>query len=194
MGLDDPAAQDPALTGSKAAALATPTARGRRVLPGAVLTTGFTTTVPPDADLAAHPALRDAYLRVGGTDRALVARSSSVAEDTAAALDGRAVRLGHRRQRVACACIGGRGRARASGRRFGGGRADGGAGPAVARARLGGVLFGVDPVSGRTDRRVVSAVRGGPEPLVSGRQTGSRYELGRSGQVLLGGCRRRTPS
>ena len=41
--------------------------------------------------------------------------------------------------------------------------------------RYGGVLFGIDPVSGRTDRRVVSAVEGGPEPLVSGEVAGSRY-------------------
>ena len=38
--------------------------------------------------------------------------------------------------------------------------------------RYGGVLFGIDPVSGRSDRRVVSAVDGGPEPLVSGEVDG----------------------
>ena len=42
---------------------------------------------------------------------------------------------------------------------------------------FGGVLFGVDPVTGRSDRRVVSAVVGGPEPLVSGEVDGSRYVL-----------------
>ncbi|WUP39821.1 hypothetical protein OHU10_37125 [Streptomyces europaeiscabiei] len=31
------------------------------------------------------------------------------------------------------------------------------------RARVGGVLFGADPVAGRTDRMLVSAVRGGPD-------------------------------
>jgi pyruvate,water dikinase len=46
-------------------------------------------------------------------------------------------------------------------------------------------MFGIDPVSGRTDRRVVSAVRGGPEPLVSGEVDGSRYLLeAPSGKVL----------
>lgn len=34
--------------------------------------------------------------------------------------------------------------------------------------RFGGVLFGVDPVTGRPDRRVVTAVEGQPNPLVSG--------------------------
>ena len=51
--------------------------------------------------------------------------------------------------------------------------------------RFGGVMFGIDPVSGRTDRRVVTAVRGGPEPLVSGEVDGSRYVLeAPSGKVL----------
>lgn len=31
----------------------------------------------------------------------------------------------------------------------------------LVRPVLGGVLFGVDPVTGRSDRRVVTAVRGG---------------------------------
>src|SRR5262249_25692493 len=50
---------------------------------------------------------------------------------------------------------------------------------------FGGVMFGVDPVSGRTDRRVVSAVRGGPEHLVSGEVDGSRYELEASTTKVL---------
>ena len=49
----------------------------------------------------------------------------------------------------------------------------------------GGVMFGIDPVSGRTDRRVVSAVQGGPEPLVSGEVDGSRYMLDSSNAKVL---------
>ena len=49
----------------------------------------------------------------------------------------------------------------------------------------GGVMFGIDPVTGRTDRRVVSAVRGGPEPLVSGEVDGSRYVLDPSNAKVL---------
>ena len=49
---------------------------------------------------------------------------------------------------------------------------------------VGGVMFGVDPVSGRSDRRVVTAVRGAPEPLVSGEVDGSRYLLDPEGAVL----------
>ena len=50
--------------------------------------------------------------------------------------------------------------------------------------RFGGVMFGIDPVSGRSDRRVVSAVDGGPEPLVSGEVDGSRYVLDTDGKVI----------
>ncbi len=49
---------------------------------------------------------------------------------------------------------------------------------------FGGVTFGIDPVSGRSDRRIISAVRGAPEPLVSGQVEGSRYVLDASGKVL----------
>ena len=50
--------------------------------------------------------------------------------------------------------------------------------------RYGGVLFGIDPVSGRSDRRVVSAVEGGPEPLVSGEVDGSRYVLDTDAKII----------
>jgi pyruvate,water dikinase len=46
------------------------------------------------------------------------------------------------------------------------------------------VLFGIDPVSGRSDRRVVNAVRGGPEPLVSGEVNGSQYVLTINGKIV----------
>ena len=49
---------------------------------------------------------------------------------------------------------------------------------------FGGVMFGIDPVSGRSDRRVVTAVHGGPEPLVSGEVNGSQYVLTDQGKVV----------
>ena len=52
------------------------------------------------------------------------------------------------------------------------------------RARVGGVLFGADPLTGRTDRMLVSAVRGGPDSLVSGEQPGTSYWLSRWGRPL----------
>lgn len=47
-----------------------------------------------------------------------------------------------------------------------------------------GVAFGVDPVSGRSDRRVVTAVAGSPAPLVGGEVEGSRWLLDRRGHVV----------
>lgn len=48
----------------------------------------------------------------------------------------------------------------------------------------GGVMFGLDPVTGRRDRLVVATVEGGPDALVSGRSTGSRTVLTTSGRKL----------
>ena len=50
--------------------------------------------------------------------------------------------------------------------------------------RLAGVLFGLDPLTGRTDRRVVAAVEGGPQALVSGEVDGTRYLLGPRGRLF----------
>ncbi|MFD4509650.1 PEP/pyruvate-binding domain-containing protein [Streptomyces sp. NPDC058457] len=51
-------------------------------------------------------------------------------------------------------------------------------------SRVGGVMFGADPVAGRADRMLVSAVRGGPDRLVGGEQAGSSYWLSRHGRLL----------
>lgn len=173
--LDDDVARDPSLTGGKAAALATARAAGLDTLPGVVLTTAFS----PDTAV-----IRDAFHRAGGPTTTLVARSSSVVEDgaessmagqfdsvlgirgvdefTAAVqtvLDSR-VRAGAADQPIAVLV------------------------QPLIEPVFGGVLFGVDPVSGRSDRRVVSVVRGGPEPLVSGRANGARYVLDAHGHVI----------
>jgi pyruvate,water dikinase len=50
--------------------------------------------------------------------------------------------------------------------------------------RWGGVLFGADPISGRTDRLVVSACQGGPDRLVSGLDDGWTAVLSPRGRVL----------
>ncbi|HEV2514154.1 MAG TPA: PEP/pyruvate-binding domain-containing protein [Devosia sp.] len=72
-----------------------------------------------------------------------------------------------------------------SSRRLG---ADGGA-PAVVvqqmvNARCAGVLFTADPVSGRRDRIIVSAIAGLADRLVGGEEDGERYVLGKAGGVL----------
>lgn len=51
-------------------------------------------------------------------------------------------------------------------------------------AVAGGVMFGADPVAGRTDRIVVSAVEGGPDRLVDGSTRGVRFELTRWGRLV----------
>jgi pyruvate,water dikinase len=49
-----------------------------------------------------------------------------------------------------------------------------------------GVLFTVDPVSGRTDHLVVATVDGGPQGLVSGTESGTRLVLDRHGRIVDG--------
>ncbi len=51
------------------------------------------------------------------------------------------------------------------------------------RPELGGVLFGIDPVTGRTDRAVIVAVEGGPHRLVSGEVEGRRAVVDHAGRV-----------
>jgi pyruvate,water dikinase len=50
----------------------------------------------------------------------------------------------------------------------------------------GGVMFGVDPVTGRRDHLVVAAVPGGPQRLVAGAEAGSRVALDHHGRVVEG--------
>lgn len=54
------------------------------------------------------------------------------------------------------------------------------------RSAIGGVMFGADPVEGRTDRILVSAVQGGPDRLVDGSTQGERYQLTRFGRPVGG--------
>jgi len=182
--LSDASALDPALTGGKAAALAQAGRAGLSTLRGTVLTTTFTAEIDAGTVLEAHPALAEAFELAGGDHQALVARSSSVLEDTAGSsmagqFDSVIGVAGFPAFASAVAqVLASRARAGAAGTPM-----------AVLvqpllEPELGGVLFGVDPVTGRSDRRVVSAVRGGPEPLVSGEVDGSRYLLDERAKVL----------
>jgi len=191
--LRDQVARDTALTGGKAAALAQAATAGLDTLPGIVLTTAFCDEMDAAAKsrardssgaVADHPAVREAYDRAGGDQRDLVARSSSVVEDTAESsmagqfdsvigihgfdafaeavqqvLDSRE-RAGAAHEPIAVLV------------------------QPLLEPDFGGVMFGVDPVTGRSDRRVVSAVRGAPEPLVSGEVDGTRYLLDTRGGLL----------
>jgi pyruvate,water dikinase len=182
--LRDDASLEPAVSGGKAASLARASRAGIDALPGVVLTTAFSDAVDQGAIVDGHPAVLEAFERAGGTHRSLVARSSSVVEDAAeSSMAGQFESV-----------IGIEGiddftssvRVVLDSRRAAGATAEPIAvlvQPLISPA-LGGVLFGIDPVSGRTDRRVVSAVQGGPEPLVSGLVNGSRYVLDERGSVL----------
>lgn len=182
--LRDGEARDPALTGGKAAALSAAAVAGLDTLPGVVLTTAFSDAVDAGAAVAGHPAVAEAFRRAGGEQQDLVARSSSVVEDTAASsMAGQfesviGISGLDAFTKAVAAVLDSRERAGAADQPI-----------AVLVQPLidpayGGVLFGVDPVTGRSDRRVVSAVTGGPERLVSGEVNGSRYLLDTAGKAL----------
>ncbi|HVM08928.1 MAG TPA: PEP/pyruvate-binding domain-containing protein [Acidimicrobiales bacterium] len=194
--LDEPDAQRVDLVGAKAANLAIAASAGLPVLPG------FGVTVPAVAAAVvaggfAHLAgdvldeLHAAWRRVTEEGRwSVVARSSAVSEDAeGSSMAGRF----HSELDI------------------GGWRAFLGALDAVAEsakvvsldgsdamevhdmaivvqrfvpAAYGGVLFGADPVSGRTDRFTLATVTGGPDALVSGVDGGSQQLMTKRGRPL----------
>ena len=182
--LTDRRALEATLTGSKAAALAKAAVAGVDTLPGIVLTTACTAAIDALGQVRDHPSLRAAFDLAEGDRQPLVARSSSVLEDTAgSSMAGQfdsiiGIHSFEAFVDAVQSVLDSRSRA-------------GVAGSPIAvlvqpliEPRYGGVLFGVDPVTGRTDRRTVSAVDGGPEPLVSGEVDGSRYVVDTKGRVV----------
>jgi pyruvate,water dikinase len=182
--LREEGALQPAVTGGKAAALARAVRAGIDALPGVVLTTTFSRAVDHGQRVPGHPAVHEAFGRAGGDHQSLVARSSSVVEDTAeSSMAGQfdsVIGIEGLEEFTSSVQIVLDSRARA------GAQSD----PIAVLVQplitptFGGVLFGVDPVSGRTDHRVVSVVNGGPEPLVSGLVNGSRYLIDEVGAAL----------
>jgi pyruvate,water dikinase len=174
--LEQAPARDPSVAGAKAAALARAIAADLPVLPGFVLPTH---AGPLDDDArAAWGALSD------GGRHALVVRSSSTVEDmTASSMAGRFVSCTD--VRGWDAFVGAIATVRDSASRV-----DGTPAPMAVLvqpaldADRGGVLFGLDPVTGATDRLVVECGAGSPERIVSGQVTASRYVLSRRGRVL----------
>ena len=181
--LERSATASAALVGAKAANLGRALAGGLPVLPGFTLTTSAVAAVASGAVL--EP-LTDAWVELSGNGEIpLVVRSSSPVEDQAGSsmagcftsvVDVR----GWVNFRMAVEAV-----IRSA--------VDVSAGTASPMAvlvqphiepRLSGVLFGLDPVSGRRDRRVVAAVEGGPQRLVSGEVDGTRYLLSPRGRLL----------
>lgn len=180
--LDDPRAVDASLVGAKAAALARARAAHLPVLPGAVLTTAAPAP-------ARSGVVDDLWARVAtGASPSLVVRSSSTVED-----GRRRSMAGQFRSIVG---VGSRAElAQAIDDVLASARVVPLDGRPAAMAVLvqpevgggaGGVLFGIDPVSGRTDRLVLVANDGGPEAVVRGTDAGQQAWLGRRGRVRDG--------
>ena len=182
VGLDSLEATDAAVVGGKAAALARAGRIGLETVPGVVLTTAFSRSATADRDLSTHPALAEVMARLG--DVPLIARSSSVVEDTATSSAAG--------QFESVADVGSLDDLARAVRTVLDSRQRAGAGEhpiavlvqPMVQPELAGVLFGVDPVTGRSDRRVVSAVDGRPDQLVAGTVDGSWYLVDAGGDVV----------
>lgn len=187
--LDSSSATDPRVTGAKAAALAVAARHGLPVLPGFVVTTTLV------EDLAAGEPIPDQVLdawrelsRAGSLP--LVVRSSSTVEDLGeSSMAGRFesvvdVRDERTFRRAVGLVIRSREEAAAHSDELTGSEPLAVLVQPLLTARCGGVLFGIDPVSGREDRLVVAVAEGGPDRLVGGEVDGSRLELDRSGRRL----------
>ncbi|GAB2586533.1 hypothetical protein GCM10027168_19170 [Streptomyces capparidis] len=177
VSLHDAHAGDARLTGAKAANLARSAGAGLPVLPGFVL-------VPAQRAPGGTGDLERAWreLSADGT-RPLVVRSSSACEDTEwSSMAGRFTSVldvtGRRGFDEAVRAV------FDSAGQLGAARDMAVLVQPMTRCETGGVMFGADPVEGRADRIVVSAVRGGPDALVSGAETGTRYRLTSSGRLL----------
>jgi pyruvate,water dikinase len=185
LDLGDPAADDEALAGAKAANLARCVAAGLRIVTGFVLTTEGARRGPGEPDVAA--ALRSRWESAGGARTTFVVRSSSTVEDagessmagqftTVLDVTGWEALLSATEEVIASA--------------------SGVAGPA-GEARpiavlvqrqldpaMAGVLFGIDPVTGDGGRLAVDVVGGRPDALVSGEVTAAHYVLTRRGRIV----------
>ena len=195
LSLDEERAADPLLAGRKAANLAVARRLGFSVLPGFVVTTAAASTIEGPAAEGLAPllagSLRAAWsgLSAGG-QRALVVRSSSPGEDggTSSMAGQFTSVLGVRSWPEFLTALDA---VLESARTVVlDGAADGASAPMAVLVQpqvfpaWGGVLFGVDPVTGRTDRLVIAAVQGGPDQLVSGTVDGARYTVSRRGHLL----------
>jgi phosphohistidine swiveling domain-containing protein len=174
VALDDAAAADATVAGAKAAALARARRIGLPVLPGIALTVDG--VADPDRDAA----LRPMWDRLSEGGRLpLAVRSSSTVEDSSTtsmaghftsvldvagweafleAIDAVLATAGHDPMAVLV--------------------------QPMLDARLGGVLFGIDPISGRADRILVEVVHGGPSSLVSGGVVARSHVLTRRGRLV----------
>jgi phosphoenolpyruvate synthase/pyruvate phosphate dikinase len=189
--LDTEQASDAFLTGAKAANLARGAVADLPVLPGFVLVRAERAPGAPAGEEAVGSAWR-ALAGAEGHERPLVVRSSSAHEDTEdSSMAGRFESVldvrGWEEFATAVQTV------LDSARRVRPLRPPEDAAPDDGMAVLvqpmltsvvGGVMFGADPVEGRTDRMLISAVSGGPDQLVDGSTQGVRYQLTRFARLL----------
>jgi rifampicin phosphotransferase len=182
------ATQD-SLTGAKAAALARAKALGLPVLPGFAITTSASARILIDPEALNGPigeSLRAPWKALArGGEVSVVVRSSSTAEDgSSSSMAGMFTSVTDVKgwdaflDAVVEVVTSSR-------------RVDSATPAPIAvlvqpflDAKVGGVMFGIDPVSGRTDRLVVAVADGPPERLVSGEVQGARYVLRPNGRVV----------
>ena len=188
LGLDEPAARDASSCGAKAVSLTAARAAGLPVLPGFVVTTAAHElylsagrTVPQRVARALRPAWASLS---GDGSHPLVVRSSSTIEDVAASSMAGQFRSVLNVQ-------GWDAFLEAVGVVLGSADNVGGSPSPMAvlvqpflAPRRGGVLFGVDPVSGDSGHIVVEAVAGGPDALVSGKVSAQHYVASLRGRIL----------
>jgi phosphoenolpyruvate synthase/pyruvate phosphate dikinase len=182
--LDDERALEAGLVGTKAATLARARLAGLPVLPGFVLTTIAT---QPGSGLLS-PSVKEALVeRLGKLSfqerRPVIVRSSSRLEDgTVSSMAGLFASVPDVRSwgdfMEALAMV------LASGEEVAADAPMAVLVQAQVTARAGGVLFGAEPVTGRSDRLVVAATEDNPERLVSGAADGAYYVLTPSGRCL----------
>jgi rifampicin phosphotransferase len=182
LGLDDPASRSVSVAGAKAAALARAKAAGLPVLDGFVVSVAAAAAIGAGSlPEALVDDLRAAWRRVAPAGRPVIVRSSSPNEDTeTSSMAG---------QFRSVLDVSGWDRLVAATREVVA-SAEGGPMAVLVQPLLepawGGVMFGADPVTGLSDRLVVSAVPGGPDRLVSGAVSGTQMALSPRGRLLDG--------
>jgi rifampicin phosphotransferase len=180
IGLDAAGGDDPGVVGAKAAALARARRAGLPVLDGFAITTAAAAAIAEGTASGRAMALLSAAWRelsAAGT-RALVVRSSTVSEDgESSSMAGRFTSVldvrGWESFLVAIGAV----------VESAGGEPIGVLVQPFLEPAWGGVMFGADPVTGRSDRIVVSAVSGGPDRLVSGQVDGVQFTLSPHGRL-----------
>jgi pyruvate,water dikinase len=187
--LHEARAADATLTGAKAANLARAAAASLPVVPGFAITTSVTEDGVVASEAMAAVRAAWAELSADGA-QPLAVRSSSTAEDTrTSSMAGQFTSVlevrGWEAFLDAVATV-----LASASHPHAGTSAPRPMAVLVQRhvhAECGGVLFGLDPVSGDRRHVIVEAVCGSPDALVSGRVTAAHAVLGRHGRVVGGG-------